>query len=32
MVFPCLEGWRMVDYGGEGAAEVYGCVGRCVDV
>ncbi|KAB2597209.1 S ribonuclease [Pyrus ussuriensis x Pyrus communis] len=21
-VFPCLEGWRMVDYGGEGAAEI----------
>ena len=32
MVFPCLEGWRMVDYGGKGAADVYGCVGRCMEV
>ena len=31
MVFSSLEGWRMVDYGGKGAAEMYGCVGRSME-
>ena len=32
MVCSCLEGWRMADYGGRGAADVYGGVGKCMEV